>query len=96
MFRRSWILFLTPVLIWSTTFYAITLRLGSVTTPTYAVGLRFGCAAALLFVWLAIGNEPISLSIVMQSLTAQEIESASAYLVRNRCITCWCLDDAEE
>ena len=70
MSRRSWILFLTPVLIWSTTFYAITLQLGSVTTPTYAVGLRFGCAAALLFAWLTIRNEPISLSIGIQSLTA--------------------------
>ena len=70
MSRRSWILFLTPVLIWSTTFYAITLQLGSVTTPTYAVGLRFGCAAAVLFAWLAIRKEPIALSPGMQGLTA--------------------------
>lgn len=67
---RSGILFLTPVLIWSTTFYAITFQLGSVTTPTYAVGLRFSCAAALLFAWLAICKEPIALSIGMQTLTA--------------------------
>ena len=40
------------------------------TTPTYAVGLRFGCAAALLFAWLAIRNEPISAPIGMQSVTA--------------------------
>ena len=70
MSRRSWILFLTPVLIWSTTFYAITLQLGSVTTPTYAVGLRFGCAAALLFAWLTIRKEPIALSFSTQGLTA--------------------------
>ena len=70
MSRRSWILFLTPVLIWSTTFYAITLQLGSVITPAYAVGLRFGCAAALLFAWLAIRKEPIALSLSMQGLTA--------------------------
>ena len=70
MSRRSWILFLTPVLIWSTTFYAITLQLGSVTTPTYAVGLRFGCAAALLFAWLTIRKEPIALSFGTQGLTA--------------------------
>ena len=70
MSRRSWILFLTPVLIWSTTFYAITLQLGSVTTPTYAVALRFGCATALLFAWLAIRKEPIVLSFSMQGLTA--------------------------
>lgn len=61
MSRRNWILFLVPVLIWSTTFYAITLQLGSVTAPTYAVGLRFGIAATLLFVWLAIRGEPIFL-----------------------------------
>ena len=68
--RSSWILFLTPVLIWSTTFYAITLQLGSVTTPTYAVALRFGCAAALLFAWLAIRGESVSLSLGMHGLTA--------------------------
>ncbi len=70
MSRASWILFLTPVLIWSTTFYAITLQLGSVTAPTYAVGLRFGCAAALLFVWLAVRRESMYLSSGMQALTA--------------------------
>jgi len=70
MSRRSWILFLIPVLIWSTTFYAITLQLGSVTTPTYAVGLRFGCAALLLFAWLAVRNEPIVLPAGIQGLTA--------------------------
>lgn len=57
MSRRSWILFLIPVLVWSTTFYAITLQLGSVTTPTYAVALRFGAAAILLFVWLLVRGE---------------------------------------
>lgn len=62
MSRRSWILFLIPVVIWSTTFYAITLQLGSVTTPTYAVALRFGCAAAILFAWLAIRSEPLQLT----------------------------------
>ena len=77
MSRRSWFQFLTPVLIWSTTFYAITLQLGSVTTPTYAVGLRFGCAATLLFAWLAIRKEPISLSVSMQALTA--LSGVSSY-----------------
>jgi drug/metabolite transporter (DMT)-like permease len=62
MSRRSWILFIIPVVIWSTTFYAITLQLGSVTTPTYAVALRFGCAALILFVWLAIRGEPLRLT----------------------------------
>jgi drug/metabolite transporter (DMT)-like permease len=70
MSRTSWILFLTPVLIWSTTFYAITLQLGSVTTPTYAVALRFGCAAALLFVWMAVRGESTSLPTGMHGLTA--------------------------
>ena len=62
MSSRSWLLFLVPVLIWSTTFYAITLQLGSVTTPTYAVALRFGIAAILLFGWLALRREPIQLA----------------------------------
>lgn len=66
MSRRSWVLFLVPVLIWSTTFYAITLQLGSVTSPTYAVAVRFGIAAALLFGWLAIRREPIMLSAHVQ------------------------------
>lgn len=62
MSRRSWILFLVPVLIWSTTFYAITLQLGSVTTPTYAVAMRFAVASVLLFAWLAARGEPITMS----------------------------------
>ncbi len=70
MSRRSWILFLIPVVIWSTTFYAITLQLGSVTTPTYAVGLRFGCAALILFVWLAIRREPLRLTLNLHAWTA--------------------------
>ena len=70
MSRRSWILFLTPVLIWSTTFYAITFQLGSVTAPTYAVAMRFGCAAVLLFAWLAIRKEPIRLLRGAQGFTA--------------------------
>lgn len=70
MSRRSWILFLVPVVIWSTTYYAITLQLGSVTTPTYAVGLRFGCAALILFVWLAIRGEPLRLTFKLHAWTA--------------------------
>jgi drug/metabolite transporter (DMT)-like permease len=70
MSRRSWILFLVPVVIWSTTFYAITLQLGSETTPTYAVGLRFGCAALILFVWLALRGEPLRLRSNLQAWTA--------------------------
>jgi len=70
MSRRSWILFLIPVVIWSTTFYAITLQLGSITTPTYAVGLRFGCAALILFAWLAIRGEPLRLTLNLHAWTA--------------------------
>lgn len=70
MSRRSWILFLVPVVIWSTTFYAITLQLGSVTTPTYAVALRFGCAAVILFAWLAIHGEPLRLTRSLHAWTA--------------------------
>ena len=70
MSRRSWILFLVPVLIWSTTYYAITLQLGSITTPTYAVALRFACAAVLLFAWLVIRQEPLGLSSPVHAWTA--------------------------
>ncbi len=70
MSRQSWILFLIPVVIWSTTFYAITLQLGSVTTPTYAVGLRFGCAALILYVWLAFRGEPLRLTLNQHVWTA--------------------------
>ena len=70
MSRRNWILFLVPVVIWSTTFYAITLQLGSVTTPTYAVALRFGCAAIILFAWLALRGEPLRLSLNAHAWTA--------------------------
>lgn len=70
MSRRSWVLFLVPVLIWSTTFYAITLQLGSVTTPTYAVALRFGVAGVLLFAWLLIRGELRALSAKTHAWTA--------------------------
>jgi drug/metabolite transporter (DMT)-like permease len=62
MSRQSWILFLVPVLVWSTTFYAITFQLGSVTAPAYAVAMRFGCAAALLFIWLSLRGQPMLFS----------------------------------
>lgn len=62
MSSRSWILFLVPVFIWSTTYYAITLQLGSVTTPTFAVALRFAFASLLLFAWLALRREPVRLA----------------------------------
>lgn len=70
MSRRSWILFLIPVVIWSTTFYAITLQLDSVTAPAYAVGLRFGCAALILFVWLVIRGDSLRLTLKLHAWTA--------------------------
>ncbi len=43
-------LFATCVLIWGTTWYAITLQLAA-TTPAIGVALRFSLAAALIFLW---------------------------------------------
>ena len=40
------------------------------TTPTYAVGLRFSCAALFLFVWLAIWGEPLRLTLNLHAWTA--------------------------
>ncbi|MBL8310172.1 MAG: DMT family transporter [Burkholderiales bacterium] len=54
---RNWWLFFIPVVVWSTTFYAITLQLASPTTPAYAVAMRFALAAALLFAWLRVHGE---------------------------------------
>lgn len=57
MRRSSWLLFLVPVIIWSTTFYAITFQLNSVTPEPYAVGMRFLSASILIFSYLlAQGN----------------------------------------
>ena len=57
MSRQSWLLFLIPVVVWSTTFYAITWQLDSPITPAFAVALRFGVAAVLLFAWLLLRRE---------------------------------------
>ncbi len=46
------ILFLIACLIWGSTFFAITLQLGSI-PPAVSVVYRFGLAAALLFAWCA-------------------------------------------
>jgi drug/metabolite transporter (DMT)-like permease len=43
-------LFATCVLIWGTTWYAITLQLAA-TSPAVGVALRFSLAAALIFLW---------------------------------------------
>jgi drug/metabolite transporter (DMT)-like permease len=45
-------LFFVPVLIWSTTFYAITFQLHSVTREVFSVALRFLFASIVIFVYL--------------------------------------------
>lgn len=50
--RSSWVLFLIPVVIWSTTFYAITFQLHSVTPEVVTVGLRFLFASIIIFSFL--------------------------------------------
>jgi drug/metabolite transporter (DMT)-like permease len=47
--RSSWILFFVPVVIWSTTFYAITFQLGSATPEVFSVALRFLLASLVIF-----------------------------------------------
>jgi drug/metabolite transporter (DMT)-like permease len=54
--RSSWILFLVPVAIWSTTFYAITFQLGSVTPEVFSVALRFLLASIIIFLVLFARN----------------------------------------
>jgi drug/metabolite transporter (DMT)-like permease len=45
-------LFFVPVLIWSTTFYAITFQLRSVTPEVYSVAMRFLLASVVMFIYL--------------------------------------------
>lgn len=52
MARSSWWLFLAPVAIWSTTYYAITFQLNSVTPEIFAVSLRFLIASVIIFFYL--------------------------------------------
>ena len=48
-------------LIWGTTWFAITLQLGTV-PPVVSVVYRFALAAALLFAWLALTRQPMGLT----------------------------------
>jgi drug/metabolite transporter (DMT)-like permease len=66
----SWLLFLVPVCVWSTTFFVITLQLNSPTTPAYAVGLRFMAAATLIFIWLALRRKRVQLSFTHHKVAA--------------------------
>ena len=48
-------------LIWGTTWFAITLQLGTV-PPVVSVVYRFALAAALLFAWLVVTRQPLGLN----------------------------------
>jgi drug/metabolite transporter (DMT)-like permease len=60
--RSSWILFLTPVVIWSTTFYAITFQLGSPTPEIYSVAFRFLIASLIIFLLLFARKQRATMS----------------------------------
>jgi drug/metabolite transporter (DMT)-like permease len=54
-------LYLATILIWGTTWIAITYQLGSV-APTTSVMLRFALASATLFLWCAVRRAPLRLT----------------------------------
>jgi drug/metabolite transporter (DMT)-like permease len=68
--RSSWWLFLTPVVIWSTTFYAITYQLKSPTPEVYSVAFRFLIASGLVFLILFTQKKGASMSGVEHGLAA--------------------------
>ncbi len=55
-------LYLTTVLIWGTTWIAITYQLGGA-APTTSVAMRFGLASVILFLWCAIRRLPMRLTL---------------------------------
>lgn len=55
---RSWQLFAICVLVWSTTWYAITYQIGLV-APEVGVALRFGLAGGLVLGWCAARGLPL-------------------------------------
>lgn len=77
--RRGWWLFLTPVAIWSTTFYAILHQLDSPTTPAWAVALRFALAAGGLALWCLLKGIPLSIPLARHPLVL--LSGALAYSV---------------
>ncbi|MGL4231147.1 MAG: DMT family transporter [Casimicrobium sp.] len=64
MRRSSWILFLVPVVIWSTTFYAITFQLNSPTPEVFSVGFRFLFASIIIFIYLFAQSNRASMNSV--------------------------------
>lgn len=57
------------VLIWGTTWYAITAQIGAI-APEYGVALRFALAAAVLFAWCAWRGLPLRFSLRLHALFA--------------------------
>lgn len=57
------------VLIWGTTWYAITAQIGAI-APEYGVALRFALAAAVLFAWCAWRGLPLRFSPRLHALFA--------------------------
>jgi drug/metabolite transporter (DMT)-like permease len=58
---KNILLYLATVLIWGSTWLAITYQLGSV-DPMVSVAYRFGLAGALLLAWLRVGGRPLVFS----------------------------------
>lgn len=56
--RPVWHLFAVCVLVWSTTWYAITYQIG-VTTPEFGVAVRFGLAGLIVLAWRATRGETL-------------------------------------
>lgn len=62
--HSSWWLFAAPVAIWSTTFYAITFQLNSVTPEVFSVAFRFLLASIIIFLALIARKNLANLSVV--------------------------------
>lgn len=58
----AWGLFTTCVLVWSTTWYAITFQIG-VSTPEFGVAARFGLAGLCVLAWRAARGETLRYSL---------------------------------
>ena len=62
MLMHTATLYLTTVLIWGSTFFAIRLQLGEV-APEVSVAYRFAIAALILLVWCAVKKLPMRFSL---------------------------------
>jgi drug/metabolite transporter (DMT)-like permease len=56
--RPAWHLFAVCVLVWSTTWYAITYQIGT-STPEFGVAMRFGLAGLCVLAWRAARGESL-------------------------------------